>query len=154
MRAQGIGENLTRLPAMPKVPVLLVKPAEGVSTKEIYEALDPVLCGEDWGKAPDAIHPDVEKCIAVFPRCNTAEGLRELAGVCGNILELVTAEKLPVIRDIEKQMLAEGALCTMMSGSGPTVFGLFADEAARDKAAENFGSSFGSSYEIRKTETV
>lgn len=149
MRARGIGEKLTRLPAMPKVPVLLCKPAEGVSTKEIYEALDPLLAE---GRA--GIHPDVDKCISVFPRTGTAAGLRELAEVCGNILELVTAEKLPVIKEIEKQMLSEGALCTMMSGSGPTVFGLFADKATRDRAAERLAGHFGSSAEILKTETV
>lgn len=149
MRARGIGEKLTRLPAMPKVPVLLCKPAEGVSTKEIYEALDPLLAE---GRA--GIHPDVDKCISVFRRTGTAAGLRELAEVCGNILELVTAEKLPVIKEIEKQMLSEGALCTMMSGSGPTVFGLFADKATRDRAAERLAGHFGSSAEILKTETV
>lgn len=149
MRAQGIGEKLTRLPDMPKVPVLLVKPAEGVSTKEIYEALDPLLIA---GRA--GIHPDVEKCISVFPRTDTEAGLRELADACGNILELVTAEKLPVIKEIEKQMLSEGALCTMMSGSGPTVFGLFADERTRDRAAERLAGYFGSNAEILKTETV
>lgn len=149
MRARGIGEKLTRLPAMPKVPVLLCKPAEGVSTKEIYEALDPLLAE---GRA--GIHPDVDKCISVFPRTGTAAGLRELAEICGNILELVTAEKLPVIKEIEKQMLSEGALCTMMSGSGPTVFGLFADKATRDRAAERLAGRFGSSAEILKTETV
>ena len=149
MRARGIGEKLTRLPAMPKVPVLLCKPAEGVSTKEIYEALDPLLIAERAG-----IHPDVEKCISVFPRTDTEAGLRELAGACGNILELVTTEKLPVIKEIEKQMLSERALCTMMSGSGPTVFGLFADEATRDRAAENLAAHFGSRAEICRTETV
>ena len=149
MRARGIGEKLTRLPAMPKVPVLLCKPAEGVSTKEIYEALDPLLAE---GRA--GIHPDVDKCISVFPRTGTAAGLRELAEVCGNILELVTAEKLPVIKEIEKQMLSEGAHCTMMSGSGPTVFGLFADKATRDRAAERLAGHFSSRTEICRTETV
>lgn len=149
MRARGIGEKLTRLPAMPKVPVLLCKPAEGVSTKEIYETLDPLLAE---GRA--GIHPDVDKCISVFPRTGTAAGLRELVEACGNILELVTAEKLPIIKEIEKQMLSEGALCTMMSGSGPTVFGLFADEATRDRAAERLAGHFGSNAEILKTETV
>lgn len=149
MRARGIGEKLTRLPAMPKVPVLLCKPAEGVSTKEIYEALDPLLAE---GRA--GIHPDVDKCISVFRRTGTAAGLRELAEACGNILELVTAEKLPVIKEIEKQMLSEGALCTMMSGSGPTVFGLFADKATRDRAAERLAGHFSSRTEICRTETV
>lgn len=152
MRAQGIGEKLTRLPAMPKVPVLLAKPAEGVSTKEIYEALDPLL--ERTGSARCGIHPDVKRCIDVFPRTDTAAGLAELAEVCGNILELVTAEKLPAIKEIEKQMQKEGALCVMMSGSGPTVFGLFAEETARDRAAEILAVHFGSGVEIRRTETV
>jgi 4-diphosphocytidyl-2-C-methyl-D-erythritol kinase len=112
--AEGIGEELTKLPAMPACTILVAKPPISVSTKEVYEALD----AEDGWE-----HPDIDGIM---------EGLKEgslekVAACMGNVLEQVTVRNYPVIDEIKAVMKEEGALNAMMSGSGPTVFGIFTD---------------------------
>ncbi|MBA4700625.1 MAG: 4-(cytidine 5'-diphospho)-2-C-methyl-D-erythritol kinase [Ruminococcus sp.] len=121
--AEGIGEKLTELPAMPKCVVLVAKPPISVSTKTIYSALD----------AQEIIkHPDIDGLIAGLKRGS----LPEIASAMGNVLEDVTIPMHPVIQDIKNEMKAEGALNAMMSGSGPTVFGLFNSKAQARKAQD------------------
>lgn len=113
--AEGIGEKLTALPPMPKCPVLIAKPAISVSTKAVYEGL----------KLYDGMeHPDIDGVIEGIQQ----KDLKGVASHMGNILETVTIPMYPVIEDIKKLMLENGALNAMMSGSGPTVFGLFPNE--------------------------
>ncbi|MCD8046735.1 MAG: 4-(cytidine 5'-diphospho)-2-C-methyl-D-erythritol kinase [Clostridiales bacterium] len=113
--AEGIGEKLTALPPMPKCPVLIAKPAFSVSTKHVYEQL----------KLTDATpHPDIDRIVEEIRKKN----LRGVAENMGNILETVTAREQPVIREIKNLMKENGALGTMMSGSGPAVFGLYHNE--------------------------
>lgn len=119
--AEGIGEKLTALPPMPKCPVLIAKPAVSVSTKFVYENL----------RLHDEIeHPDIDKIVTNIRQKN----LRGIAENMGNILETVTIPSYPVIQDIKKLMKENGALNAMMSGSGPTVFGLFHSEKDIRKA--------------------
>lgn len=119
--AEGIGEKLTALPPMPKCPVLIAKPGISVSTKFVYENL----------RLHDGIeHPDIDKIVANIKQKN----LRGIAENMGNILETVTIPSYPVIQDIKKLMKENGALNAMMSGSGPTVFGLFHSEKDIRKA--------------------
>lgn len=113
--AEGIGEKLTPLPPMPKCPVLIAKPPISVSTKWVYENLKL----NDWTK-----HPDIDAISAAIKGKN----LKGVAENMGNILESVTIPTHPVIEEIKKVMKANGALNAMMSGSGPTVFGLFQSE--------------------------
>ena len=80
------------------------------------------------GKQED--HPDIDGMIEAINRQN----IHEIAGKFGNVLELVTAGKYPVIGEIEQVMKAEGAVNAMMSGSGPTVFGLFEDGETAKRA--------------------
>ena len=116
--AEGIGEKLTRLPAMPKCHVLIAKPGIHVSTKMVYTNL----------RADELVsHPDIDGQIAAIRE----RDLRRAAELMGNVLETVTIPAYPVIGKIKEKMMAYGALGAMMSGSGPTVFGLFEDE---DKA--------------------
>lgn len=113
--AEGIGEKLTRLPAMPKCHVLLAKPGIHVSTKMVYTNL----------RADELVsHPDIDGQIAAIRE----RDLRRAAELMGNVLETVTIPAYPVIGKIKEKMMAYGALGAMMSGSGPTVFGLFEDE--------------------------
>ncbi|MDO4487656.1 MAG: 4-(cytidine 5'-diphospho)-2-C-methyl-D-erythritol kinase [Eubacteriales bacterium] len=145
--AEGIGEMLTPLKKMPHMPLLLIKPAEGVSTKEIYTALDEILAKDKpW------LHPDVDTCAELLPLIETPGVVLELSMFIGNILELVTAERLPVIHNIKSRMMDEGAIVSMMSGSGPTVFGLFYDEETRDKAYDKLAAEF-SGMSVIKTST-
>ncbi len=122
--AEGIGEELTRLPAMPKCTVLIAKPPVSVSTKTVYEALD----AKEIPK-----HPDIDGIIK-----GLEEGdLRQIARSMGNVLEDVTIPMHPVIAQIKQEMLEAGAIGAMMSGSGPTVFGLFENRAAARTAQKN-----------------
>lgn len=121
--AEGIGEELRMLPAMPKCTVLIAKPPISVSTKVVYEALD---------SAPIENHPDIDGLIAGLEKGN----LREVASHMGNVLEDVTIPMHPVIEEIKQEMKSAGALNAMMSGSGPTVFGLFENKMEARKAQE------------------
>lgn len=119
--AEGIGEELSVLPAMPKCTVLIAKPPISVSTKMVYEALDSKEIVE---------HPNIDGIL---------EGLRKgdlhkVADSMGNVLEDVTIPMHPVIADIKQVMQDCGAIGAMMSGSGPTVFGLFENRASAREA--------------------
>ena len=126
--AEGIGEALSPLPPMVKCPVLIAKPAISVSTKFVYQNL----------KLDDTtIHPDIDRLIDDIK----AKNLHDIAAHMGNVLETVTIPNYPVIDEIKKHMLSNGAVGAMMSGSGPTVFGLFDDEDTAKKAYKAMRSS-------------
>lgn len=126
--AEGIGEELSPLAPMVKCPVLISKPSISVSTKFVYQNL----------KLDDAtIHPDIDLLIEDIK----AKNLHDIAAHMGNVLETVTIPNYPVIDEIKKHMLSHGAVGAMMSGSGPTVFGLFDDEATAKKAYKAMRSS-------------
>lgn len=122
--AEGIGEELKRLPAMPKCTVLIAKPPISVSTKTVYEALDSKEITE---------HPDIDGIIKGLELGN----LKMIADSMGNVLEKVTVPMHPEIEEIKQEMKDAGALGAMMSGSGPTVFGLFESRAAARAAQRN-----------------
>ena len=77
-------------------------------------------------------HPDIDGILAGLK----AGDLKKVAGSMGNVLERVTVDAYPVIDRIKKMMIKEGALNAMMSGSGPTVFGIFEEKATARKAAD------------------
>lgn len=116
--AEGIGEKLTKLPPMPECHILIAKPGISVSTKAVYENLNvPGL----------ASHPDIDGMVSAIEN-------KDLCGITGrmeNVLETVTVSKYPVIDEIKSFLTERGAEQALMSGSGPTVFGIFASE---DKA--------------------
>lgn len=121
--AEGIGEKLSVLPSMPKCYILIAKPGISVSTKFVYENLH----------ANDLLpeqHPDVDAMIEALQKKNLAL----LSSRMGNVLETVTVPNYPVINEIKKCMVENGALGSMMSGSGPTVFGIFDSQAKARKA--------------------
>lgn len=117
--AEGIGEVLTELPQCPRCHVLLAKPSVNVSTRTVYEKFD---------RLDDVCHPDIDGIIRGLKR----HDLKNTAKAMGNVLEQVTAKEYPIIEEIKRTMLAGGALNAMMSGSGPTVFGIF-EEKTRAK---------------------
>lgn len=119
--AEGIGEKLTALPPMPKCPVLVAKPGVAVSTKFVYENLN---------LKENAMHPDIDKLIEDIGN----KDLQQTACDMGNILETVTVEHYPEIAELKKIMVEAGALNSLMSGSGPTVFGLFEDDKTAKRA--------------------
>lgn len=119
--SEGIGEILTPLPDVPSCKVLLVKPAIDISTKWVYTTLD-------WKSLTS--HPDVDGMISDL---NT----RNLVGISkkmSNVLETVTIPAHPIIQNIKETLLELGADNSLMSGSGPTVFGLFFEETLAQNA--------------------
>lgn len=126
--AEGIGEILTPLDPMPKCFVLVAKPAIAVSTKVVYEKLDSKEI-ED--------HPDIDAIIDGLKEQN----LEKIALSMGNVLETVTVDDYPIIDDIKKVMKDAGALNAMMSGSGSTVFGIFADKKTAKEAQRKMRTS-------------
>ncbi len=126
--AEGIGEELTQLSPMVKCPVLIAKPQISVSTKFVYENLK---------LNEQMVHPDIDKLVSDIQKKN----LKAIAADMGNVLETVTIPEYPVIAQIKEHMMEHGALNSMMSGSGPTVFGLFEDEATAMKAYEAMKAS-------------
>lgn len=113
--AEGIGEVLTPLPAMPHCSLVIAKPKIHVSTKFVYGNLKANELKE---------HPDIDGQVQAL-----REGsLEQLVTKMGNVLETVTVPAYPVIDEIKKTMLKNDAMGAMMSGSGPTVFGVFERE--------------------------
>ena len=119
--SEGISEILTPVRAVLPFTLLLVKPPAAVSTKEIYEAYD---------RAEAALRPDTEGMLRALGE-GDAEGI---AKRLLNVLEPVTSEKHPVIRGIREDLMKLGARGAAMSGSGPTVFGLFSNRADAESA--------------------
>ena len=126
--AEGIGEKLTKLPPMVKCPVLIAKPQISVSTKFVYDNLK---------LNSDTKHPDIKKLVTDIKE----KDLYKIAGDMGNVLETVTIPAYPVIAEIKEHMKEHGALNAMMSGSGPTVFGLFDKEETAVEAYEAMKAS-------------
>lgn len=126
--AEGIGEKLTALPPMPQCYVLIGKPGISVSTKFVYTNLN---------LGPDTHHPDINGMIQALQ-----DG--DLYGITDrmeNVLESVTIPAYPVIETIKNHMKAHGAVNAMMSGSGPTVFGIFDDKEKAEYACEKLKES-------------
>ena len=126
--AEGIGEKLSPLSPMVKCPVLIAKPGINVSTKFVYENLK---------LDANTVHPNIQQLIADIKE----KDLTKIAHDMGNILESVTIPAYPVIADIKEHMMEHGAVGSMMSGSGPTVFGLFDDENTAQAAFEAMKAS-------------
>lgn len=115
MLAEGIGEKLTRIKDCPKCFFVVAKPPFSVSTRLVYEKL--VLDG-------NTKHADIDGILAAIEQ----DDIYGVALRLGNVLESVTAAEYPAIERIKGKMRENGALNALMSGSGPTVFGIFDDE--------------------------
>ena len=126
--AEGIGEQLTALPPMVKCPILIAKPQISVSTKFVYENLK---------LDENTVHPDIDRLVEDIRR----KDLAAITSDMGNVLETVTIPNYPVIAEIKEYMMEHGAAGAMMSGSGPTVFGLFDDKEKAVAAYEAMQAS-------------
>lgn len=121
--AEGIGEKLTWIPQIPKCHVLIGKPSVNVSTKQAYESISMEgLAGR----------PDIDGMIEDIKKGD----LHGMVQKMGNVFEPGIIKKYPVIQEIKELMETNGALKAMMSGSGPTVFGIFDDKQKMKKAAD------------------
>ncbi len=113
--SEGIGEVLTPLAPMPHCYILIAKPRISVSTRFVYENLEADKL---------AYHPDIDGMIEAI----RADNLQGVSDRLSNVLETVTEKKYPIIGQIKAAMIEAGALNSLMSGSGPTVFGIYADK--------------------------
>ena len=126
--AEGIGEKLTVLPPMPDCWILIGKPGISVSTKYVYTTLD---------LNTDTVHPDIDWMKKALEDGN----LYGITERMGNVLQDVTIPAYPEVERIKEQMKALGAVNAMMSGSGPTVFGIFDNEEKAQKACQKLRES-------------
>lgn len=126
--AEGIGEKLTVLPPMPDCWILIGKPGISVSTKYVYTTLD---------LNTDTVHPDIDGMKKALEDRN----LYGITERMGNVLQDVTIPAYPEVERIKEQMKTLGAVNAMMSGSGPTVFGIFDNEEKAQKACQKLRES-------------
>lgn len=114
--AEGIGERLSPAPPLSGCKLVLINPGIPISTPAVYRAYD---------DAPASVHPDTAALLDALRR-------EDLSAVCanmGNVLEPVTSHMCPAVPACIDTLRDAGALCAMMSGSGPTVFGVFPPDA-------------------------
>ncbi len=123
MLSEGIGEILTPLPAPPAAHLVIAKPDINVSTAFVYGNLHADRLA--W-------HPDIDGMIAALQKGD----LDGITGRLGNVLETVTVKAHPVIEQIRELLRKQGAENALMSGSGPTVFGIFKEKETAARAAE------------------
>lgn len=126
--AEGIGEILTPLAPMPTCYVLIGKPEVSVSTPFVYKNLK---------LDENTFHPDIDGMVQALKE----KDLYGITGRMGNVLETVTIPAFPEIETIKNHMKDHGAVNAMMSGSGPTVFGIFDEEEKAKQAYEALKNS-------------
>lgn len=121
--ARGIGEILTSLPTPPECHVIIAKPPVSVSTAFVYGHIRPKEITK---------RPDIEEMANAIKE----QDLYKMSKLLYNVMEDVTIPQYPVIQDIKNVMLTNGALNAIMSGSGPTVFGLYDNEEKAKQTVE------------------
>lgn len=136
MLAEGIGEILSPLPPLPDCFIVLAKPRAGANTKQIFTAL---------AERGIPAHPDTDLVIE-----GLAQGdLKKIAQGADNVLENVTIPLCPPVGKLKEAMAKQGALLSLMTGSGSTVFGIFAEEKAARKAARAMQRYTRTVYTVR-----
>ncbi len=131
--ATGIGDVITPLPDMPGCTILMVKPPISVSTASIYQAID---------TSDIASRPDTQATINAIKAGN----INDIAKNLSNVMGTVTEKLHPIVRGIRRKMILNGALGAVMSGSGPTVFGIFPDYQTAKKSHDSFYYQFKEVY--------
>lgn len=125
--AQGVGEMLEPLPGLPEYAVVLVKPVISLSTAEVYALYDEIASPTDAGF--EARCRETEEALA------SLGGVEDLPAIMRNDLELPAAALFPGLFELKQEVMDTGALAALMSGSGPTVFGVYPDLVAAADAA-------------------
>ncbi len=138
---EGIGEILSPITPLKEIPVVLVKPDFGVSTPWVFSRINLNYLGK---------RPDTQSVIDAILR----KDLTSLFDNTANVLESVTLPSYPVLLDIKNALTLFGAKGAMMSGSGPTVFGVFETREQANDAAEKMNEiPYFSGYTTIVTET-
>lgn len=129
MLAEGIGEILTPLAPLTGIPVLLIKPNISISTPYVYKHLK--LNELDY-------HPDNKAVISYIKDNN----IKKIAASLSNVLETVTIPENPIIAELKHYLTENGAIGSLMSGGGPTTFGIFENMETAKKAYEKAKADF------------
>ena len=127
--AEGVGEKLTTLKPFSKVPIVLVKPNFGVSTAYVFKKYIQF----------NTERPDPKALIEALAEKDAYKAGKKLY----NALEMVTAEEYPVIREIKSSLNSYGAVGSLMSGSGPSVFGVFDNSQKAVDAYKGLSGKYG-----------
>jgi 4-diphosphocytidyl-2-C-methyl-D-erythritol kinase len=138
---EGIGEQLSVLQAFDGLPLLLCKPAFSLSTAWAYQQMDLLRAGT---------RPDQAAVLDALAR----RDLNALARSTANVLEMVSLQAFPLLQEIKSQLSAAGASVVLMSGSGPTVYGLFENTGLRDSAMRSLVRQVPENTLIRSAITV
>lgn len=117
--AEGMGEQLSKIKTMPKLLFLIINPGIKVSTQAVYQKINSDRNGRRLEEIP-----------------NIYRTKRDVAKILSNDLEKVTIREFPVIGEIKEEMMKNDAIASLMTGSGPTVFGIFSDKNKLTKAYE------------------
>jgi 4-diphosphocytidyl-2-C-methyl-D-erythritol kinase len=139
MLAEGIGEKLTELPPLCETDILIVKPKIGVSTAWVYKSLNLQAVG---------LRPDTD----IITKAIREKNNRLLCDNMKNVLETVTIPKYTVIKRIKEKLIQSGAIGSMMSGSGPSVFGVFEDRQSAERALGEISKSNWECYLTKSTQ--
>lgn len=134
--ARGVGEKLTPIDSSLDSWMLIAKPSIGVSTKDVYGALDVSAIKN----RPDTLK--MKESVESGSVYDVVDSLR-------NVLEDVTTKMHPIIYDVKSRMMEYGAIGEMMSGSGPTVFGFFKSQQKASKACVNMRKKYPQSYVVK-----
>lgn len=138
--AYGLGDELAYIKPMPESFVVLAKPDIDVPTAWVYKNLDLNKVSE---------RPDTRAVLEAYKKGDMDTILKNTV----NVLESVTAEKYPVIKELKSYLISNGALTSAMSGSGPSVYGIFESKHKADEAAGAIREKFGIS-EVFSTKTI
>ena len=130
--AEGRGEILTKIAPCPKAWIVLAKPPVGLSTPAVYKAIDSLNI---------EYHPDTDGIIKAIKN----NDIYEISSKLSNVLEEASIPMCPMIGQIKEKLLLSGAIGSLMSGSGPTVYGIFDDV----KKAENAVNVIKDEFKIR-----
>lgn len=141
--SEGIGEKLTSIATPPESVLLIAKPDIAVSTKFVYENLHA-------NDLPKEAHPDVDAMIEALED----KDILKMSKLLGNVLERVTVPAYPIIDEIKTMMNENGALGSLMSGSGPTVFGLFGNDIDSARKTAKMIEEAGLSKEVFVTKFI
>ncbi|MBL7684443.1 MAG: 4-(cytidine 5'-diphospho)-2-C-methyl-D-erythritol kinase, partial [Deltaproteobacteria bacterium] len=134
--ASGVGDQLKKIKKIPKMSFMVVNPGIPVSTQWVYKNYQ--MNGS----------PAASEIPSAF---NTK---KDVVKVLNNDLEKVTIKEFPIIAEIKKLMVSHGALASQMTGSGPSVFGIFPDKLALDKALSKVESRGDKVWKIFKAENL
>lgn len=148
--AEGVGESLTKVKKLPKTPLIVVSPTQGISTKTVYETFERQKNGSSFitGRQQE----DFKDYVVDLPDEYATK--KSLVKFLHNDLEPVTSKQIPLVNEIKDELIKEGALAAQMTGSGPSVFGIFQDKATAEEAASRLEGRSDGKYRVFVAETI